>query len=52
MKIGDTIKCHDKEELINLMMLLQEEGIMTEPFYKKRLRRGFWLRIVGFKWDE
>ena len=35
LKFGDTIKCHDKDEAVNLMIELAKEDIDTDFLYEK-----------------
>lgn len=46
MKKGDTIKCNDKEELIELMEDLAHEGIETDFLYEKDGEKGLWLIVT------
>lgn len=52
MKKGDTIKCSDKEELINCMQALQEAGIYTDFLYEKDGAKGYWLIVEGIEHDS
>lgn len=45
LKIGDTIKCHDKEEMVDLMMELEKENITTDFMYEKDGIKGLWLVV-------
>ena len=45
MKIGDTIKCSDANEAVELMTELQNEGIETDFLYKKDGQKGIWLKV-------
>lgn len=47
LKKGDTIKCHDKEEMINLMYELQKENIETDFIYEKDGVKGLWLIVTN-----
>lgn len=44
-QIGDTIKCHDKEELIRVMAELVKQGIYTDFVLEKNGIEGFWLVV-------
>lgn len=46
MKKGDTIKCHDKEELVEVMCELEKEGYRTDFLYEKDGQKGLWLQIT------
>ena len=34
-KVGDTIKCHDKDEMLQVMTNLAKQGILTDFMYEK-----------------
>ena len=46
LKKGDTIKCHDAEELLYLMKELEKEGYGTDFLYTKDGKEGLWLEIT------
>ena len=46
MNVGDTIKCKDPEEMVNLMYELNREGIETDFMYEKDGVKGLWLEVV------
>ena len=46
LKKGDTIKCHDTEELLSLMKELENEGYGTDFLYTKDGEEGLWLEIT------
>ena len=45
LQVGDTIKCHDKEEMVNLMTELEKENITTDFMYEKDGVKGLWLLV-------
>ena len=49
LKIGDTIRCRDKEDMIDYMEALASEGIETDFVYEKDGRRGYWLEVIGIE---
>lgn len=49
LQVGDTIKCHDAEEMVEYMYGLHEEGIETDFEYEMDGERGLWLRITAVK---
>ena len=49
LQVGDTIKCHDAEEMVEYMYGLQEKGIETDFEYEMDGERGLWLRITAVK---
>lgn len=46
MKVGDTIKCHSKEEMVDLMTELEMEDIHIDFLYEKDGEKGYWLVVV------
>ena len=46
MNIGDTIKCKDPKEMVDLMYALNYEGIETDFMYEKDGEKGLWLEVV------
>lgn len=51
MKVGDTIKCRDKFNMVDNMMQLAKNDIETEFVYEKDGVKGFWLEVVKVKYD-
>ena len=49
MKVGDTIKCADKEDCVNTMVNLATDGIETDFLYEKDGEKGLWLIINKIK---
>lgn len=51
LKVGDTIKCSTKEEMVDLMHELAKEDIETDFMYEKDGEKGLWLVVerVGVK---
>lgn len=49
---GDTIKCHDADDLINAMQELAQEGIETDFVYEMDGKKGFWLVITKVKGEK
>lgn len=45
VKVGDTIKCHDKEELVRVMGELVKQGIYTDFLLENNGIKGFWLVV-------
>ena len=52
LQIGDTIKCHDPEDMINTMTELSRGGYDVEFVYELDGRRGYWLEITEVPADE
>ena len=46
LKKGDTVKCHDGEELLDLMKELEKEGYETDFHFEKDGEKGLWLEIT------
>lgn len=46
LKVGDTIKCHDKDDLIKTMTELEKCGIVTDFLYEKDREHGLWLVVT------
>lgn len=49
LKVGDTIKCADKEDCVNAMVNLATEGIETDFLYEKDREEGLWLEVIKVK---
>lgn len=45
LKVGDTIKCHDKVEMVEVMQELAKEDIFTVFLYEKDGEQGLWLIV-------
>lgn len=45
LKVGDTIRCADADDMINTMTVLAEEDIFTDFLYEKDGVKGFWLVV-------
>lgn len=45
LRVGDTIKCHDAEEMVNLMTELEKENITTDFMYEKEGEKGLWVVV-------
>lgn len=48
LKIGDTIKCSDADDMIDTMERLAKSGINTDFVYEKDGKEGFWLEVIGY----
>ena len=46
LKVGDTIKCHDKDDLIKTMTELAKCDIVTDFLYEKDGEHGLWLVVT------
>ena len=52
LQVGDTIKCSDKDEMVNISMKLDNEGIDNDFLYEKDGQKGLWLVVVDSKKRE
>ena len=46
MKVGDTIKCANSDDMINTMTELAKEDIETDFIYEKDGEQGFFLEVL------
>lgn len=46
LKVGDTIQCHDADDMIDYMQALLSEGIDTDFLYEKDGEKGLWLIVT------
>jgi hypothetical protein len=49
LKVGDTIKCADKEDMISTMQELAKCDIETDFMYEKDGEEGLWLKVIKAK---
>lgn len=47
LKVGDTIKCFDKDDLVDTFQALQKEGVDTDFLYEKDGEKGLWLIVLS-----
>ena len=45
LKVGDTIKCSDVDDMVNTMTNLANEDIFKDFLYEKDGVKGFWLIV-------
>ena len=45
LKVGDTIQCHDADDMIHIMTELAKENITTDFMYEKDGVKGWWLVV-------
>lgn len=45
LKVGDTIKCHDVDDMIRTITELAKENITTDFMYEKDGVKGLWLVV-------
>ena len=46
LKVGDTIKCADKEDLLNTHNDLASNGVYADFLYEKDGKKGLWLVVI------
>ena len=46
LKVGDTIKCANKEDLLTTHNELALNGVYTDFLYKKDGKKGLWLEVI------
>lgn len=49
LKVGDTIKCADKKDLLDTHNDLALNGIHTDFMYEKDGEQGLWLEVINVK---
>ena len=49
LKVGDTIKCSDKNDLIHTMKELAKAGVETDFLYEKDGENGLRLEVIKIK---
>ena len=52
LKKGDTIKCKDKDDMVNTFMELQKVGVDTDFLYEKNGEEGLWLIVLSVEGSE
>ena len=45
LKVGDTIKCNSKEEMVSMSEALASENIITDFLYENDGEKGLWLTV-------
>ena len=45
LKVGDTIQCHDADDMIRTMKELEKENITPDFMYEKDGIKGLWLVV-------
>lgn len=46
MKKGDTIRCRDKEDMLNTFLNLTACGMELEFCYERNGEQGYWLEVM------
>lgn len=52
LKIGDTIQCHDIDDMVDTMQELAKGGVITDFLYGLNGKRGYWLIVTGLEEDN
>jgi hypothetical protein len=52
LSVGDTIKCHDKDDAVTTSMRLAIEGVHTDFIYERDGEHGLWLEITKIEEGE
>ena len=52
LKVGDTIECFDKDDLVDTFQALQKEGVDTDFLYEKDGKKGLWLIVLSVEGSE
>ena len=47
LQVGDWIRCHDKEDMVETFIDLQAEGIDSDFRYERFGQKGLWLEITA-----
>lgn len=48
LEVGDTIKCHDPQDMIEIdQELIAGGGYETEFVYEMDGNKGYWIEIIG-----
>lgn len=51
LKVGDVIKCNDKNGMATMTTELGREGIYTDFVYEKDGQHGYWLVVEGIRFN-
>ncbi len=46
VRIGDTIKCRDTDDMLEAMKNLADSGVETDFLYEKDGKEGLWLVVT------
>lgn len=52
LNIGDFIQCRDKNDMVDTMMELAENGYDTDFVYERDGKKGYWLKIEMITSDK
>lgn len=51
LNIGDFIQCRDKNDMVDTMMELAENGYDTDFVYQRDGKKGYWLKVEDYTAD-
>lgn len=51
INIGDYIKCHDKDEMFDIMDQLSKVGYESDFVFTKDGEKGYWLEVLDYSGD-
>lgn len=52
LNIGDFIQCRDKNDMVDTMMELAENGYDTDFVYQRDGKKGYWLKVEDYTADN
>ena len=47
LKVGDTVKCKDVDDMVDTMDILVSEHYDVEFVYEKDGEKGYWLEVIS-----
>lgn len=51
LKVGDVIKCNDKNDMAKMTIELGSHGVYTDFIYEKDGQHGYWLVVEGIRFN-
>lgn len=51
LKVGDVIKCNDKNDMAEMTQELGSHGVYTDFIYEKDGQPGYWLVVEGIRFN-
>ena len=52
LQVGDWIRCHDKDDMVETFMALVKEGIDSDFRYERFGQKGIWLEITAVEGED
>ena len=46
LQVGDTIRCTDSDDMVEIMHKLSSDGVYTDFLYEKDGEKGYWLVVT------